>query len=319
MMWMFGTTMVQAQVDTLVDVFPLATGNQWTYRYYTTYGQNALTFRDESDSGLATYAVIGRIAAPDSTRWLLMRYRDVRHRQLLIPPGRDSTYQIRDTLAFELIERSQGGHQLYRQALDLLDVLPFTLEHTDTTAIYRYRNIGKMDTVRFMSRRQGSLAYRSLFTFSRRLGLVRYEYDLGVIDLWATADHFLLNSPIVSVSTVETPSGFSLSQNYPNPFNPTTTIRYSLPSQSSNQAKGRAREGSHVVLKVYDVLGREVATLVNGVEEPGYKTVQWNARLRPDGGGRTSGGQASQLPSGVYFYQPKAGEFTQTKKMILLR
>lgn len=89
-----------------------------------------------------------------------------------------------------------------------------------------------------------------------------------------------------------TPTEFSLSQNYPNPFNPSTTISYQLVKQS------------HVTLKVFDVLGREVATLVNGLEEPGYKSVKF---------------EASKLPSGVYYYRLQAGNYVETKKLLLLR
>lgn len=90
----------------------------------------------------------------------------------------------------------------------------------------------------------------------------------------------------------ETPKQFALMQNYPNPFNPATTIRYQLPTRAS------------VLLKVYDLLGREVATLIDGVEEAGYKSVQWDA---------------SNVASGVYLYTLQAGNFAQTKKLVLLR
>ena len=102
----------------------------------------------------------------------------------------------------------------------------------------------------------------------------------------------------------DVPRQFTLDQNYPNPFNPTTVIRFSLPSQDANQAKGRVGEGSNVVLKVYDLLGREVATLVNEVKEPGSYEVTWDA---------------SGVASGVYLYKLRAGAFTETKKLILLR
>jgi subtilisin family serine protease len=110
---------------------------------------------------------------------------------------------------------------------------------------------------------------------------------------------------IVSVGkeAEEIPAGFELSQNYPNPFNPETTISYKL--QASSQ----------VSLKVYDVLGREVATLVNEFKQAGNYTVSFNVETR----------HASSLPSGVYFYRlqgytpGRASAFIQTKKMILLK
>ncbi len=88
------------------------------------------------------------------------------------------------------------------------------------------------------------------------------------------------------------PTLFALDQNYPNPFNPTTVIRYQLPV------------ASQVRLVVFDVLGREVATLTNGVREAGYHSESFNA---------------SGLGSGFYFYQLKAGEQTFLKKMLLVK
>jgi len=85
---------------------------------------------------------------------------------------------------------------------------------------------------------------------------------------------------------------YKLSQNYPNPFNPSTTINYSIP------------ERSNVTLKVYDILGREIATLVNKQQKAGFYEVNWNA---------------INNSSGVYFYKILAGDFVETKKMILLR
>ncbi|HSH65925.1 MAG TPA: alpha/beta hydrolase-fold protein, partial [Bacteroidia bacterium] len=92
---------------------------------------------------------------------------------------------------------------------------------------------------------------------------------------------------------------FELYQNYPNPFNPTTSIEYRVGSLPAGNA------GLEIVtLKIYDVLGREVAVLVNEKKPAGNYELTWNA---------------ANLPSGVYFYQLKAGAFTATKKLILLR
>ena len=92
---------------------------------------------------------------------------------------------------------------------------------------------------------------------------------------------------------------YKLEQNYPNPFNPTTTIGFGLPA-SPNPSEG----GALVTLKVYDILGNEVKTLVNKEMEAGYHSIDFNA---------------SDLPSSVYFYRIQSGNFIDTKKMILLK
>jgi aminopeptidase N len=101
----------------------------------------------------------------------------------------------------------------------------------------------------------------------------------------------------------EIPTLFSLSQNYPNPFNPETVINYQL------------AVSSYVTLKVYDPLGREVATLVDEYQQAGIHNSTFSILNLP--GGRPA--QHSQLPSGAYFYTLHAGDFVETKKMILLK
>ncbi|MCU0415384.1 MAG: T9SS type A sorting domain-containing protein [Ignavibacteriaceae bacterium] len=88
------------------------------------------------------------------------------------------------------------------------------------------------------------------------------------------------------------PTEFALEQNYPNPFNPSTTFRYSVPTQSK------------VVIKVFDVLGNEIATLMDEEKSVGTYELTWNA---------------ANLSSGIYFYQLKASDYVQTRKMILLK
>ena len=87
-------------------------------------------------------------------------------------------------------------------------------------------------------------------------------------------------------------SRYELGQNYPNPFNPTTHIRFNIP------------ETANAKLTVFNVMGEEVATLVNGVTQAGGHTVSWNA---------------ASMPTGVYFYQLESGNFSQTKKLLLVK
>ncbi len=100
------------------------------------------------------------------------------------------------------------------------------------------------------------------------------------------------------------PNKITLSQNYPNPFNPTTTIKYSLPFLHAGIAEVESRHALSVQLKIYDILGREVATLVNEKQTPGNYQVQFDV---------------AKLTSGVYIYRLQAGSFNQSKKMILLK
>ena len=97
------------------------------------------------------------------------------------------------------------------------------------------------------------------------------------------------------------PNSFSLEQNYPNPFNPSTKIKYSIPNVETLHATSLQK---HVLLVVYDMLGREIATLVNENKLPGEYEVEF------DGTG---------LPSGVYFYRLQSGNFVMTKKLMLLK
>ena len=101
----------------------------------------------------------------------------------------------------------------------------------------------------------------------------------------------------VELTSILTSLKFSLEQNYPNPFNPSTKIKFTIPSDVKGQK-------SNVTLKVYDVLGNEVATLVNEEKPAGEFEVDFNA---------------IGLPSGIYFYQLNAGSFLQTKKMVYLK
>jgi len=118
---------------------------------------------------------------------------------------------------------------------------------------------------------------------------------------------FVNNSNPVLVKNEKTiPGSFILYQNYPNPFNPTTKIKFTIPSVtlSGGLPTGRQVEGSLVTLKIYDVLGNEVVTLVNEEKPAGEYEIEF---------------LGNKLTSGIYFYQLKSGEFIQTNKMIFMK
>jgi len=124
-----------------------------------------------------------------------------------------------------------------------------------------------------------------------------------VNDIRSGAVYIYTPEPLsVDYLNINGPTDLYLSQNYPNPFNPTTRIDYSIQNDGL------------VKLRVYDILGNEVATLVNERKTSGNYSVEFSAK-----GGSASGGNAYELPSGIYFYKLTAGTFTETKKLILLK
>ena len=133
----------------------------------------------------------------------------------------------------------------------------------------------------------------------KNLSAGKHQYRLKQMDFDGSYEF----SNIVEIE-IGLPNNFVLEQNYPNPFNPSTTIKYSIPSVISNGERNLI-----VTLKVYDMLGNEVAILVNEEKPAGNYEVEFSA----------SGGDASSISSGVYFYQLQAGSFVKTKKMTLIK
>jgi hypothetical protein len=124
------------------------------------------------------------------------------------------------------------------------------------------------------------------------------QFEIFAMFPFTSQDVWTFNPTIVGVVDRDgLPSTFLLSQNYPNPFNPVTTISYELPVQT------------HVILKVYNIIGQEVGTLVNEIQRPGVYRVQWP--------GTNNAGK--KVASGVYFYRLATHEFVQTKKLVMLR
>lgn len=127
-----------------------------------------------------------------------------------------------------------------------------------------------------------------------RIGFNSQSKMVNVVSPGLDTVNFTMNlylTPIIKISEI-TPENFSLFQNYPNPFNPSSIIKYQI-----------AKFG-FVTLKIYDVLGKEVVTLANENQQPGIYEVDFDGR---------------NCPSGIYFYKLTAGEFSETRKMVLLK
>ena len=169
----------------------------------------------------------------------------------------------------------------------------------------------------------GGISYKSK-SFSDTLALTattnRYAKNLGIVtairgDPYTTNYTLrgcLINGIVfgdttftgINTISAKIPNSFSLSQNYPNPFNPSTKIKFDTPLSPPRRVESSTEEGKYVQLIIYDILGREVATIINETLQPGTYEVEWNA---------------SNYPSGVYFYTLISGNYKDTRKMVLLR
>ena len=155
--------------------------------------------------------------------------------------------------------------------------------------------------------REMKIDYQSVFDeiFAAQAMFGEIEWDVSVRDsmVEVTSENGALtlgvnaSAAVLSINGELSPEVFSLHQNYPNPFNPVTKLRYDLP------------ENGHVNITIYDMLGREVKTLINQTQDAGYRSVIWDA----------TNDYGKPISAGIYLYQIQAGEYMRTKKMVLLK
>ena len=190
---------------------------------------------------------------------------------------------------------------IYSPVVDSLDPIPvYSLPH-----IYRfYSNVDSVffndDTLLIHYRPSIVNYYDSYlsedFYVTSGKGLVKYLKHFSYFGQGFSEKYSLDYIAEASILSIENPEDFLLSQNYPNPFNPSTSLEYKI------------AEPGFVSIKVFDALGREVATLVNEFMQPGNYKTNFNASS-----------VNSRITSGVYFYRLETPSFTQTKKMVLLK
>lgn len=285
--------------DSLADVMPLAVGNQWTFHYSTLEWD--YSDQTSTDSGTAVYTLISTSPEGDSVRWTMMERRSVYHCYDYLwdyyPRG---CWAVTDSSTFEIIELLDGRHRLYRpeaESQTWRSPFAWSWEVSDTTAIYRFSPVDTAGYVSFETH-DTMKYYPSLYTLTFRAGIgptaIRTTNGFLVgVDL--QSDHHLIQSIITDApgGTGEAiPGELALGQNYPNPFNPTTSISF------------ETHVSGHVRLRVFDLLGREVATLVDGNRSSGLHRVDWDA---------------SRLASGVYLYRIEADGVSVTRRALLLR
>ena len=281
---MLGDTTFQAPIDTITAFFPLNVGNKWTY--YVKYDNGNIGYAERKISKILSnnfreVSVTYSLGTSTNKEYWLYQNNKL---YISTTPNIDASVCCYNTSLM-------GDEYVYR--LSSLYPNPWGIYHRlgwDRNYIFN----NKEYSAQFLELRQEQSSPFSYYTTSNNLGLVELYFRYGDNPRTETLIELILTD--VDTKSDQTSINYSLSQNYPNPFNPTTMIKYSVV------------KSANVSLKVYDVLGNEVTTLVNEEKQPGSYEVEFQS---------TNG--SPQLASGIYFYQLRAGDFIQTKKMLLLR
>ncbi|MBL1212743.1 MAG: T9SS type A sorting domain-containing protein [Ignavibacteriae bacterium] len=285
-------------------VFPLAIGNTWQYEI------NYYLYFPPISSRTFTYSVVGDTIMTNGKTYYQLSPRNMFDEEFI---------------------RSDSNCVYYWSRLENKEILVFdTTVPPDSemiinwggfiTATSRLFNSGTLfgEETNFYSYALGGLLFGDI-KLADKFGYASYEYraDTEEIDYWSLKGCIINDTLYGTITDVEptpiNPTEFTLHQNYPNPFNPTTTITFTLPRHGGQAKVADAFNASttNVLLKIYDILGNEITTLVNEEKPPGTYEVEFDTRL--------TNKQGSSLSSGVYFYRLNIGAFTETMKFVLLK
>jgi hypothetical protein len=288
--------------NAVLNFYPLAVGNKWVYNESTIihdpypHGWDRIVVREVigdtiAPNGKHYYHIIDEtlwessvLERVDSFEGKVYRYYE------------DSTLSENEYLVDDLL--AEVGDTVYSSRMGFNMVAYTTMFAEDTFEKWGLTKSKKVF--------QQYTLHPPVYSLTQDIGLdsIHSFFDFFG-DTWTVLKGCIINGTVygdttlVSVEDKEPnlPAEFSLSQNYPNPFNPSTKIKYSIPS---NVKRGTSK----VTLKIYDVLGNEIATLVNEEKPAGSYEAKFDA---------------STLPSGIYFYRLQAGSFVETKKMVLMK
>jgi hypothetical protein len=281
-----GSLATSQTLDSALAFFPMAIGDKWQFAYYI------ISVTPGYQLGYYTLSVVGDTVLQNGKKYLILR------QEPFIPyttPFNFNPALLRidstNSGVYEGWPSLTSGEYLW----DSLLARPGDISPPNWLTIRTDTILGTAT----ITRKRVTSVFQTGFTLAYGIGPVilsgldALEFNRISVLVYARI-HGHEYGTLVSVNTTVQPNpmGFELSQNYPNPFNPSTTIRYALPQ--------RAR----VALTVFNTLGQQVSTLVNGSEEAGYHDVRF------DGG---------DLASGVYFYRLRAGGYVASKRLLLIR
>lgn len=236
--------------------------------------------------------------------------------QIYYRHGRESTIEISDTKLLPPAQLPAHWEYLYRSLIGYLEQVQYGIKGQVTDSVTNLPLKAKIsisgfdiDSSEVYSDSLFGMYYRMIIagtynlTFSAPGYYSKTIQNVSAVNDQATVLNVKLQPIINGISGINNqPQEFRLYQNYPNPFNPSTTINFEIPL--SRGVSGEAGRGVFTSLKIYDVLGNEIAVLVNSKLTPGTYEYQWDA---------------SNYPSGVYFYKLSAGDYTAVNKMILIK
>lgn len=297
-----------SQIDTS-DYFPIKTGNYWEYWGIENWTTNWIMMSIESlgDTVMSngkSYQVFEEIIYISSiSPWIIYFYLRSEGKIIYCYSNEDScSSQEYIFYDFEKVD-SAIWPICYEYASNYRGIENTSLYYSSTLNVqyegkfFNWVEVNEIDTT------WAPMGSPYVDLVGKGIGITyRWMWDFSVFYIYGAKINNQVYGTLTSIDdTQNVVNKYYLSQNYPNPFNPSTSIQYAI---SSTQ---------FVTLKVYDLLGREVATLVNEEKPAGVYNAQFTMNNLP------AGRQGVQLSSGIYFYKLQAGDFVETKKMLLLK
>ena len=287
------------------DFFPLEVGVKKNYSFWSQEQTFYSVIRETetTDSGRVMYTITSKSQTDTSVIWEVVESKSVTRRVVHFPAllnPLDTSFAMNDEQIFWLTEQLDSNHliQSCSNAPIWQSPLRWRGENADTWWVGNgWNRFSPQDSILILQEAYHGLAFFSdSLVFRKNQGLIYAEGETSKgpnTPYYFSWRAILVDAPVnVSEATTDFPACPVLLQNFPNPFNPTTQIKFAV-------------RGSELVsLKIIDLLGREVAVLVNEEKPSGTYTATWDA---------------SNFPSGVYFYRLNVGSFVQTKKLVLMR